>query len=184
LIIKMGIVWHFPAGMSLDRSAALLQNSAKGGDRGREGAGVKFRDLNNQRPTPNNQRPTPNVQRPTSNVQRPTPNVQRPTSNVQRPTSNAQRPTPQRVGHKRHNNHKTLLCLLCFLWPSKKRKEPRPAPNGAKLSDASDHNPNRNRNRTPFSTRRLRSRLGLGLRLSCVRPISKIRIADAGRDLW
>jgi hypothetical protein len=48
LIINMGIVWHFPAGMSLDRSADLLQNSAKGGDRGREGAGVKFRDLNTQ----------------------------------------------------------------------------------------------------------------------------------------
>jgi hypothetical protein len=37
----------------------------------------------------------------------------------------------------------------------------RPVPNGAKLSDASDHN----RNRNPFSTRRLRSRLGLRLRL-------------------
>jgi hypothetical protein len=36
--------------------------------------------------------------------------------------------------------------------------------NGAKLSDASDHNHNRNRN--PFSIRRLRSRLGLGLRLA------------------
>jgi hypothetical protein len=39
--------------------------------------------------------------------------------------------------------------------------------NGAKLSDASDHNHNRNRNRNrnPFSTRRSRLGLGLGLRL-------------------
>ena len=42
--------------------------------------------------------------------------------------------------------------------------EGRPVPNGAKLSDASDHNPNLNRNRNPFSTRRLRLRLGLRLR--------------------
>ncbi len=40
--------------------------------------------------------------------------------------------------------------------------EGRPVPNGAKLSDASDHNPNLNRN--PFSTSRLRLRLGLRLR--------------------
>jgi len=28
--INMGIVWHIPAGLSFDRSADLLQNSAKG----------------------------------------------------------------------------------------------------------------------------------------------------------
>jgi hypothetical protein len=43
--------------------------------------------------------------------------------------------------------------------------EGRPVPNGAKLSDSFDHNPNRNRNRNPFYTSRLRLRLGLGLRL-------------------
>jgi hypothetical protein len=43
-------------------------------------------------------------------------------------------------------------------------------PNGAKFSDASDHNPNRNRN--PLSTRRLRSRLGLRLRLRWQWPLN------------
>jgi len=50
--------------------------------------------------------------------------------------------------------------------------------NGAKLSDASDHNPNRNRNLNPFCTSRLR--LGLRLRLRWQKPLN---LAPFGTEL-
>ena len=54
-----------------------------------------------------------------------------------------------------------LSAFLCLSLSAIRAADGRPIPNGAKLSDASDHNHNPNRNRNPFYTSRLRLRLRL-----------------------